>query len=224
MYAYTCMYYTLCFSVCDSVCVCYRVVFIQLCHGLSPDVPVWDFSPVSHVHRCFGCLVFSHLPSLSSRHCSCETGNAGVSLILPGQSGNVFRKWKNWGIFHGCKRWRLQYQAIHVHISMRHYHSYFFLKSFLNELLKPPLSCFRLLSLKGVWLFSSVPPLHFDSSPHDWNPESWWGWTQYYISDMVWLHLVPFMVFLSPEDHGGCIYNWGKDRGHCSNLNVANGF
>lgn len=51
--------------------------------------------------------------------------------------------------------------------------AHFFLKSFLNELLKPPLSCFRLRSLKGVWLFSSVPLLHFDSSPHDWIPESW---------------------------------------------------
>lgn len=51
--------------------------------------------------------------------------------------------------------------------------SYFFLNSFLKELLKPPLSCFRLLSAKGVWWFSSVPVLHFDSSPHDWKPESW---------------------------------------------------
>lgn len=50
---------------------------------------------------------------------------------------------------------------------------YFFLNSFLKELLKPPLSCFLLLSAKGVWWFSSVPALHFGSSPHDWNPESW---------------------------------------------------
>lgn len=51
--------------------------------------------------------------------------------------------------------------------------SHFFLKSFLKELLKPPFSCFRLLSLRGVWLHSSAPPLHFVSSPHDWNPVSW---------------------------------------------------
>ncbi len=51
--------------------VLFEVVFIQLCRGLSPDAPVWDFSPLSRVHRCFGVLVFSHLPSLSSHHCSC---------------------------------------------------------------------------------------------------------------------------------------------------------
>ena len=44
--------------------------------------------------------------------------------------------------------------------------SYFFLKSLLKELLKPPFSCFLLLSLRGVWFISSAPPLHLGSSPH----------------------------------------------------------
>ena len=52
------------------VCVCDKVVFIQLCHGSSPDVPRRDFSLKRH--RCFASLVFSHLPSLSSHHRSCE--------------------------------------------------------------------------------------------------------------------------------------------------------
>lgn len=49
--------------------------------------------------------------------------------------------------------------------------SYFFLKSFLKELLNPPFSCFRLLSLKGVWLFPSA--FHLGSSPQGRLPESY---------------------------------------------------
>lgn len=57
-------------SVTAPMCVCDKVVFIQLCHGSSPDVLRWDFSLKRH--RCFASLVFSHLPSLSSHHRSCE--------------------------------------------------------------------------------------------------------------------------------------------------------